>query len=80
MKIASADTIEYSFQELRVTHSEVFNCSGTGIDHDYNCAKVVTNTFGYSSATLGDYTYLTVKNDIGQGKPVILSGGTKSRW
>lgn len=51
-------------------------CNGTGIRYDDNhYASVMTDSFGYSSATQGTYNSSRVRGNLDLGRPVILGGG-----
>lgn len=51
-----------------------YDCYSTGVSKYSNMAKILKTQFHYSSADISPYNYLTVKNNITAGKPVILSG------
>lgn len=55
-------------------------CSSTGVDTEYNSANVFLNSFDYTSATKAGYDRYVVKNEIANGRPVILSGGRKKSY
>jgi len=51
-------------------------CNGTGIRYDDDhYASVMTDSFGYSSATQGTYNSSRVRSNLDLGRPVILGGG-----
>lgn len=55
-----------------------YNCNGTGVSSSANMGTVLKNEFSYSSASFSGYNYNTVLNNLGSGKPVILSGSNSS--
>lgn len=56
-----------------------WGCNGSGASQS-NIAPALKNVFGYSTASSADFNYVTVKNNLNQDKPVILSGGSKEGW
>ncbi|MEO8774408.1 MAG: C10 family peptidase [Gelidibacter sp.] len=57
-----------------------YACNGSGANTKDKVASSFKNNFGYSSASYAGYNYQTVKSELGQNRPVILSGGRKSGW
>ena len=63
---------------------------GDFVNMDYSCdgssaelgeiASSFTNDFGYSTATTADYYHNTVKSELSQSRPVILTGGRNTGW
>ncbi len=64
---------------------------GTAVSMDYDCdgssaqtsdaASALTGTFGYSTASYGNYDYNTVRSEVKNfNRPVILRGGRNSGW
>lgn len=63
---------------------------GKAVDMDYGCdgsgakmanvAPALIEKFGYSSAKFGNFDLSKLIIDLGQNRPVILSGGRKSGW
>lgn len=61
---------------------------GTAVNMSYSCggsgaatadgATALRNTFGYSTASFGNWNHTTTKNEIRAGRPVILAGHTDS--
>lgn len=51
-----------------------YSCSGTGVTANLDMGKVLKTKFNYTSADVAGYNYLVVKNDLAQGRPVLLSG------
>lgn len=49
-------------------------CDGTGVSASANMGNVLKTQFGYSFADWGNYDYLTVKSNLNNNRPVILSG------
>ncbi|NLP59420.1 C10 family peptidase [Lutibacter sp. B1] len=54
--------------------SPVYTCNSTGVYTSHDMSNVLKTQFNYSYATTANYDYNTVKSNIGNGKPVILSG------
>jgi hypothetical protein len=52
-----------------------YGCAGSGA-YMSDVAPAFLNDFGYTSATLADYNYQVVKQQIGWNRPVVLAGGT----
>jgi hypothetical protein len=55
-------------------NQRTINCSGTFISGAANFASVFTNSFAYSSASQGAFNSTTVRNNLNQGRPVVLIG------
>ena len=49
-------------------------CDGTGVSTSANMGNVLKTEFDYSFADWGNYDYLTVKSNLDNNRPVILSG------
>jgi len=57
-----------------------YDCDGTSVDNDYDFSDIFKTDYGYTSANWSNsYNYLTVKNDLLNGKPVILIGTDTSQ-
>jgi hypothetical protein len=52
----------------------VYNCDGTGVSSSANMGIVLKNQFNYSYASSSNYNYNTVKSNLNNNRPVILSG------
>jgi hypothetical protein len=50
------------------------DCYGTSVIYYSDMATVLKNKFNYTSAIKADYNYSTVKANLNEGKPVLLSG------
>ncbi len=50
-----------------------YDCDGSGADTS-DGVSALKNTFGYSSASFGSWNHSTTKNEIVNGRPVILAG------
>lgn len=57
-----------------------YRCSGSGADTKDKAPNAFKNNFGYSSANFANYNYQTVMNELDQGRPVILSGGSRESF
>ncbi|GAB3221850.1 hypothetical protein GCM10027454_14680 [Algoriphagus aestuariicola] len=56
------------------------DCNGTGISDNANYSSVFVNNFGYSTASRTSYSSATVRSELDNLRPVILSGATQSGW
>ncbi len=57
-----------------------WGCNGSGANTQAEAASSLTGDFGYSSALYAGYNHTTVKNNLNQGRPVILKGGENTGW
>lgn len=58
------------------SNQQLVYCFGTGISNTgNNYSNVFINSFGYTSAITSSYNSATVRNNLNQGRPVILGGG-----
>lgn len=55
-------------------NNPIYSCVSTGVSSSANMGTVFKNQFNYSSADWTSYNYLTVKDNLTYGRPVILSG------
>jgi hypothetical protein len=56
------------------------DCDGTGVSDNANYTSVFTNNFGYTSASRSSYNSATVRTELNNLRPVILSGASSSGW
>lgn len=63
-----------------VTSSITYNCNATSVDAEFDVADLFKSYFGYSYASQQQTNYYQeiTKNNLRQGKPVILSGSNSS--
>ena len=60
--------------EIESPGQPTFDCYGTGVTYYNDMGTVLKNRFKYSSANKDNYNYMTVKANLDEGKPVLLSG------
>lgn len=54
-----------------------YGCDGSGA-YTKDAPRVFTQYFGYRSASISDYNYLIVKNELSVGRPVIMRAARKT--
>ncbi|MHB0755334.1 C10 family peptidase [Polaribacter sp. M15] len=59
-------------------NSITYLCGATGVASSANMGNVLKNQFNYSSADWANYNYFTVKTNLANNRPVILSGDNGS--
>ncbi|NOU62084.1 C10 family peptidase [Marinifilum caeruleilacunae] len=57
-----------------------YNCGSTSVPTNFATHKLFTRAFNYTSARSSNYNTEVIKNELRQGKPIILSGGRESGW
>ncbi|WP_025743520.1 C10 family peptidase [Aquimarina pacifica] len=57
-----------------------YGCDGSGSNTKDDGLPAMKNTFGYSSAKYGSYSFYTAKANLDQGLPLILSGADYDDW